>query len=489
MKEGFFACSDETNSIRTTHFGLPTRTAYFDEITDYICKERTMTTPAGVTAVPEPQDYLATLLNLGRLLNSSLELKQVLETAIEQVITFVGAERGFILLVDTQSGRVWGEAVRNIEKKALEDTLSGQDTTNRAEISRTLVESVLDTSQPVVSHNAMEDPRYANRHSVQISNIRSVLCVPLMAHSGLLGVIYVDNRIKSGVFTERHLSMISAFANQAGVAIENARLYENLRHSLEERLQLQDALHQQETQRLALEEASRLKSDFIGFVAHELRNPLTTIRGYVQTMMQDTDHTLGQEIVDEFYEAIEADADRLLDMINELLDVSRLEAGRPLSLASKEVDIRSLCEKLVRRHKFYKFFNTRHTLAADFSADFPASIEADEDKLNQILSNLLSNAIKYSPEGGEIRLSAMKEGDDIIIRVKDQGLGMTEEQASRLFRQYERIDREDIKKIPGTGLGLYLVKHLVEMHNGTIHAESKPGEGSDFVVRIPMKQA
>ena len=449
-----------------------------------------MITPHGVAPSPDPQDYLATLLTLGRLLNSSLELNQVLETAIDQVISFVGAERGFILLVDVQSGRVWGEAVRNLDKKALEDTLSGADATNRAEISKTLVETVLDSAQPVVSHNAMEDPRFAARQSVQLSNLRSVLCVPLVAHSGLLGVIYVDNRVKSGVFTERHLSMLSAFANQAAVAIENARLYENLRRSMEERIQLQDALYSQETQRLALEEASRLKSDFIGFVAHELRNPLTTIRGYVQTMMQDTERTLGQEVVDEFYEAIEADADRLLDMINELLDVSRLEAGRPLTLAAKAVDIRALSEKLARRHRFYKFFTSKHQLVADLDEDLPESIEGDEDKLNQILSNLLSNAIKYSPDGGEIRISVRRDGDShVIVIVRDHGVGMTEEQSTRLFRQYERIERDDIKKIPGTGLGLYLVKSLVELHGGTIHAESAPGEGSSFILRLPLKQA
>ena len=248
--------------------------------------------------------------------------------------------------------------------------------------------------------------------------------MPLIAQSRLLGVIYLDNRIKSGVFTEKHLSMLSAFSNQAAVAIENARLYDNLRRSMEERLKLQDALHQQETQRLALEEASRLKSDFIGFVAHELRNPLTTIRGTVQTMLSDTEHTLDQETINEFHEAIEADSDRLLDLINELLDVSRLEAGRPLSVATKEIELRPLLEKLARRHRFYKYFTRNHQLVTDFAPDLPATVEADEDKVNQVISNLLSNAIKYSPDGGEIRVVAARDGEDhVVIHIQDQGVG------------------------------------------------------------------
>ncbi|HZO91973.1 MAG TPA: GAF domain-containing sensor histidine kinase [Chthonomonadaceae bacterium] len=436
----------------------------------------------------ETSDDLVKLLELGQLLNSTLEVKQVLETAIEEVIAFVGAERGFILLVDVETGRVWGEAVRNLERRALEETLSGQDETNRAEISRTLVENVMETRQPVVSHNAMEDPRFAGRQSVQLSNLRSVLCVPLIAQGRLLGVIYLDNRVKTGIFTEKHLSMLAAFANQAAIALENARLYENLRRSLEDRLRLQDELHRQETRRLALEEASRLKSDFISFVAHELRNPLTTIRGYVQTLLADTEDTIPVETRTEFYEAIEADSDRLLDLINELLDISRLEAGRPLTLAVREVALRPLLEKQIRRHRFYKYFTPNHQLVADIAPDLPAALLADEDKLGQILANLLSNAIKYSPKGGTITLSAKRDGNDhILLSVRDEGVGMNEEQRARLFRQYERMEREEIRNIPGTGLGLYLVKHLVELHGGDITCQSAPGQGSTFTVRLPLQ--
>ncbi|MCX6377860.1 MAG: HAMP domain-containing sensor histidine kinase, partial [Armatimonadetes bacterium] len=249
-----------------------------------------------------------------------------------------------------------------------------------------------------------------------------------------------------------------------------------------------DALHKQETTRLALEEAGRLKSDFIGFVAHELRNPLTTIRGYVQTLLQDTGHTFDEETKEEFYSAIEADADRLLEMINDLLDVSRLEAGRPLTLSLKEVDIRSLLERLVKRHRFYKFFTTNHELVLQMSDDVPATILADEDKLNQIISNLLSNAIKYSPNGGRVGVSAeILESGLLQIRVRDSGVGMTEEQGGRLFRQYERIERSSIQNIPGTGLGLYLTKNLVELHGGRITCRSVQGSGSAFTITIPVR--
>ncbi len=441
----------------------------------------------GVSPPQEPtSNYLVTLLELGQLLNSSLDLHQVLETAIEQVIQFVGAERGFILLVDVRKGRVWGEALRNIDKRALEETLAGTDQSNRAEISRTLVEEVLNSKKSIVSHNAMEDPRYAARHSVQFSHLRSVVCVPLIAQGNLLGIIYVDSRIKTALFTDHHLAMLSAFANQASVAIENARLYDSLKNSLEEKLRLQDELHKQDTKRLALEEASRLKSDFIGFVAHELRNPLTTIRGYVQTMLQDEEKTLSEEIKQEFHEAIEADSDRLLDLINELLDVSRLEAGRSLSAIKKPIVIRPLLEKLTRRHRFYRYFTPAHELVLNVADQVPHTIEADEDKLNQIIANMLSNAIKYSPKGGKVTLQAEYADTLVSLHVTDEGVGLTEDQIVRLFRQYERIEREAIRSIPGTGLGLYLIKHLIDLHGGTISCASAPEQGSTFTVQLPL---
>src|SRR5205823_2800398 len=184
---------------------------------------------------------------------------------------------------------------------------------------------------------------------------------------------------------------------QAAVAIENARLYENLRKSMEERLRLQQEVSEKETQRLALEEANRLKSDFIGFISHELRNPLTTIRGYVQTLASDSE--VEDNIRFEFYETIEAESDRMLGMINELLDSSRLEANRPLTLNARPIQLKPMLERLARSQRFYKFWTDAHELDLKVSPDFP-EIEADEDKIHQIVANLLSNAIKYSPDGG-----------------------------------------------------------------------------------------
>lgn len=431
-------------------------------------------------------NYLRTLLQLGQILNVSLDLEQVLHIAISQVVNFVRAERGFILLVDRASNRVWGKAAHGIDLLDLESLLSGRDRTNKPHVSRTIIEEALHDGRAVLSTNAMEDPRYQAHTSVQLANVRSVLCVPLVAQGQTLGIVYLDNRMKSANFNEHDAEMLTAFANQAAVAIQNARLYDNLRKSMEERLRLQQEVIDKETQRIALEEANRLKSDFIGYVSHELRNPLTTIRGFVQTLANDPDGTIDRETREEFYETIEAEADRMLNLINALLDSSRLEAGRPISLNARPVDLRPLLMRMARAQRFYKFWTDRHSLAAEIDPSLPV-IEADADKVDQILSNLLTNAIKYSPDGGQIRLEAAPCEGGVEIRVQDHGVGLKPEDQQRLFGRFERLERDDIKKIGGTGLGLFLTRYLVELHGGRITCESAPGEGSTFTVFLPAR--
>src|SRR5437870_4271876 len=143
----------------------------------------------------EERSYLDTLLQLGQTLNSSLDLSQVLHIAIEQVVNFVKAERGFILLVEQGTKRVWGKATRSIDPVALEQTLTGKDPSNQPGISRTIVEQALTEREPILSLNAMEDPRFASRTSVRLAQVRSVLCVPLIAQGKPLGIVLLDHRM------------------------------------------------------------------------------------------------------------------------------------------------------------------------------------------------------------------------------------------------------------------------------------------------------
>jgi len=172
-------------------------------------------------------------------------------------------------------------------------------------------------------------------------------------------------------------------------------------------------------------------------------------------------------------------------MINDLLDVSRMEAGRPLAINYQPVDLRQLAQHVVR-------FQSVTTTSHQFRFDFPAaglSVSADPDRAQQMLTNLVSNAIKYSPKGGEIALGGYEDGEQRVIYVRDHGIGIAPEQLGNLFERYQRIDREAIKGIRGTGLGLFLVRALAEAHHGRVWVESEVGKGSTFYISLPAAPA
>jgi two-component system phosphate regulon sensor histidine kinase PhoR len=234
-----------------------------------------------------------------------------------------------------------------------------------------------------------------------------------------------------------------------------------------------------------LEELSEMKTEFVSLVSHELRTPLTSIMGFAQTLHGDTG-SIGPEDREEFLGIIEQESNRLLVMINDLLDMSRMEAGRALAMSYKQVDLLQLAEHVVR---FQQVTTTAHRFLFEFP-EAGISVEADRDKVEQILTNLISNAIKYSPRGGDVVLGASgpaEAGEEVVVFVRDQGLGMDAEQIAQLFQPYQRVDRDAIKGIRGTGLGLYLVRGLVEAHGGRIWAESEPGSGSTFYFSLPTR--
>ncbi len=227
----------------------------------------------------------------------------------------------------------------------------------------------------------------------------------------------------------------------------------------------------------------RMKSAFVATVSHELRTPLTAIKGFISTLLMDSDDAFPPEERREFYSIIDQETDRLTRLINDLLNIARIEAGESLKPVYKQVNFYKLSQKVVM---IQRQATNRHTIIHDVPENLPEII-ADEDKVDQILTNLLSNAIKYSPNGGEIRVKAWEEdADHIIFYVSDQGMGIPKEHLTKVFEKFHRVDNTDTRKQYGTGLGLYLVKHLVEaIHGGQIWVESEVGVGSTFYVRLP----
>ncbi|MEO6907695.1 MAG: ATP-binding protein [Abditibacteriaceae bacterium] len=226
----------------------------------------------------------------------------------------------------------------------------------------------------------------------------------------------------------------------------------------------------------------RLKTSFVSAVSHELRTPLTSIKGFVATLLQDDENYFDNEMRNEFYEIIDSECDRLKRLIEDLLSVSRIEAGHSLEMLREKFSPLKIAIRVVRAHKA---FAKKNQLTLEAPKDLP-SIIGDADKFEQILNNLLSNAIKYSPQGDAIKLSLRAENDQLKVTVADHGIGVPADKLERIFQKFERVDNSDTRRTGGTGIGLFLVRHLVEQHGGRVWLESKLGEGSTFHIELPL---
>jgi PAS domain S-box-containing protein len=230
-----------------------------------------------------------------------------------------------------------------------------------------------------------------------------------------------------------------------------------------------------------LRSVERMKSEFVSTVSHELRTPLTSVKGFIRTLLDDSEGYYDRETQLEFYRIIDVECDRLVRLISDLLNLSRIESGRALELVLTEVDLEEVIRRVVESQRSY---TTVHEFAIVVAPDL-AKIVADRDKVDQVLTNLVSNAIKYSPDGGKITIDAKDLGNQVCVSVTDQGIGIPEEQIGMLFNRFHRVDSRDSRKQYGTGIGLYLVKHLVDAHHGEVKVESKVDEGSTFTFLLP----
>ena len=225
-------------------------------------------------------------------------------------------------------------------------------------------------------------------------------------------------------------------------------------------------------------EAEELKSVFISVISHELKTPVALIKGYVGTLRRD-DANWEREIIQDSLEVIEEEADRLTELIENLLDASRLQAGG-ISLNLADMAFGVFAERLAEK---FRTQTNRHTIVVDFPAEFPVVV-ADEDRLAQVLSNLLSNAIKYSPDGGEIRISGQVRPEQIIICVQDQGPGIAPGDIPHIFDRFYRADSAS-RTTKGAGLGLYLTRAIVEAHHGRIWVDPRPEGGARICFSLP----
>jgi K+-sensing histidine kinase KdpD len=278
----------------------------------------------------------------------------------------------------------------------------------------------------------------------------------------VVGVVHLKSRARHA-WSATEQRLVIALANHAALAVENLHLIDETRKVA------------------ALKELDRMKTELLSTVSHELRTPLGSIKGYATTLLTHG-NKLRREEQREFLEIIDSEADRLRELIENLLDMSRLEAG-VLRIDMEPVRLASIAREVTRK---LQLATPNHQLALDWPSSDPL-VNADQRRIYQVIQNLLTNAVKYAPDGGCISLEAHCERRDLVVSVTDQGLGMPAIELDKIFDRFHRVPGQDSRRIGGTGLGLAICKGLVEAHGGRIWAESEgEGKGSTFRFALPL---
>jgi signal transduction histidine kinase len=298
----------------------------------------------------------------------------------------------------------------------------------------------------------------------QQTGLRACIAVPLIRSGRALGALGIRSYDPQVAYTPDDAQMLGLFADQAAAALTTVEAFSRQAQAVEQ-----------------LERLNRAKSEFVSIVSHEFRTPLTGIQGFSEMMR---DEQLSLEEMREYAGDINKDSQRLNRMIDEMLDLDRMESGR-MTIHPERMDLNAVLNEAVNRVRPNA---PNHTLSLDLQPDLPA-IHADRDRLTQVASNLLNNAVKYSPTGGRITVRSRAEGDQVRIEVRDEGLGIPPEALETIFERYSRVDSQATKDIPGTGLGLPIVRQIVHLHGGKVWAESELGRGSVFHVALPLAGA
>jgi two-component system, sensor histidine kinase and response regulator len=473
--------SDEPNFLQTpeTHYpAVSVCKPVEDALSEHVAKERVLNQVTAQT-------------------HQRLKLPEILETAIEQVRNFLDVDRLAIYQL----------------KSSLGDSRENRDPPDRSLLSRIAYESRRSESIPSLLHQQEETEfgavdRYKDLYcrgfilaiddvemamnlphhlaeTLQSNQVRSQLVVPIVVQTQLWGLLIVHQCSQPHHWQQSEKDFLQHISEHLGVAIYQAQLYaevqqqkQNLEQQVNERTQaLRDAL-------VAAQAASRFKSEFLATMSHELRTPLTCVIGMSSTLLR---WSFGQLSAKQrhYLQTIYSSGEHLLELINDILEFSELEAGKAI-LNISEFSLSQLsrqCVQMLADKAAVDGVNLQLELSVTAESD---RFRADRERTIHILFNLLSNAVKFTPEGGQVVLQVSVEDDCAIFSVEDTGIGIPDDRRSLLFQTFQQLDASYNRQYGGMGLGLALTKQLVDLHGGEIEVESTVGVGSKFIVHLPM---
>ncbi|HEV2550856.1 MAG TPA: GAF domain-containing protein, partial [Stellaceae bacterium] len=413
------------------------------------------------TALAQSVEELRTLGEVSQTVNSTLEVDTVLQTIVAKAVQLSRTDAGAIYVFD--------EALQEFHLRATygtEESLVAELRRQHLDLGEHVIAEAARTRAPVQIPELSEDPTRPIQNLILQAGYRALLVVPLLSPDGIVGILIVRRR-SPGEFAGTTIDLLQTFAAQSVVAIQNARLFAEI-----------------EEKGRQLELASRHKSQFLANMSHELRTPLNAVLGYSE-MMLDGLYGDMPEKAKGVLERVQSNGKHLLGLINDVLDLSKIEAGQ-LTLAIDDYSMSALVKQAVA---------TTESLARTKGLALTAQIQdalpkgrGDERRLTQVLLNLIGNAVKFTDKG-EVAITAEVADGRYTVAVRDTGPGIAEADQARIFEEFQQVDNTNTRKKGGTGLGLAIAKRIMEMHGGTLTVQSAPGEGSTFRMILPVRAA
>jgi signal transduction histidine kinase len=409
---------------------------------------------------------LSALFQVSTALNLQLRLDAILEIIVRRVVATLRAQQASIMIYNPETGVLETRATYGLESEYAKNARKRMGEGIAGWVAERLEAVQLDGNDP---HQTFGQHMKANR------NITSALSLPLRVGERCVGVLNVNRINHPETFQDHHREMLQLFSEHVGAVIDRAEVMDRMG----------SRTRQLEADNQKLEETNRMKDVFLSTASHELKTPLTSVIAYAE-LLDDNEKQLDRNQRGEFLRRLRAEAGRLLALIEEILDLSRIESGK---LTLHRVPI-SLNEVARAAAETSRSLGSRRAIEIDeiYDTSLPP-LPLDEVKMRQVLVNLLVNAIKFSPDNSRIVIQTARDGDHLRVEVRDRGAGIHPEDTPHIFELFGQGLHGPGHSNGGLGIGLHLVKRITELHGGHVGVNSSPGDGSAFWVRLPLALA